>query len=141
MEKKNNTLLISIVVILIIALIGFNFESITGQEIADTKTTITVSPNYPIQAGERITITINPGPEGVYRRLNLEYSRGGGPRVQLNPPESKYGSYRILKKPFEITYITPAYWNNNPGVYYIYAFDYQTKDWVKSKDSYIIIEE
>lgn len=132
MKKESTTLIISIVVILIIALVGFNFQNITGYPISsaniDTTTKIDVFPKASINAGEYINVEVTPGSRCVDRRAYIEYTKGGGVRATIQP---KGTSKQKLCEPFTLTYKTQARWAEDPGVYFVKVFDFGTKEFVR----------
>ena len=126
------TLLVSVVIILVIALIGFNLQNITSYNVSDIKTdtTIRVYPNSEeksIIAGEYINVEVFPGSRCVDRRAYIDYTKGGGIKATLQPAGT---SLEKLCNPFTLTYKTLSEWEENPGVYYVKVFDFGTKDFV-----------
>ena len=130
MKKESTTLIVSVVVILIIALVGFNFQSITGYQVSDIKsdTRIDVYPKTDLDAGEYINVEIFPGSKCVDRRAYIYYAAGTGAKATVQPSGT---SKQKLCDPYTLTYKTQAVWGENPGVYYVKVFDFGTKDFVK----------
>ncbi len=131
MKKESITLIVAVVVILIIALIGFNFQGITGYPTLTnikTDTKIEVYPTTPINAGEYINVEVTPGARCVDRRAYIYYTVGGGVKATLQPVGT---SKQKLCEPFTLTYKTHPSWAEDPGVYYVKVFDFGTKDFVK----------
>lgn len=133
MKKETTTLIVSVIVILLIALVGFNIESITGYPIGNVKikTEIKIYPNSEdraINAGEYINVEVFPGERCVDRRAYIVYTKGGGVRATLQP---KGTSKQKLCEPFTLSYKTHSSWIESPGVYYVKVFDFGTKEFVK----------
>lgn len=129
-KNSGLTLLVSVIVILIIAFIGFNLENITSYNISNiqTSTNIEVYPKTPIEAGEYINVEVFPGTKCVDRRAYIYYAAGTGAKATLQPAGT---SKQKLCDPFTLNYKTLSEWKENPGVYYVKVFDYGTKDFVK----------
>lgn len=60
---KDNKILLSAILIILVALVSFNFGDITGKIVKDS-TVVAVSPSE-VTAGEYITVYVNPGSDGV----------------------------------------------------------------------------
>ncbi len=124
------TLLVSVIIILVVALIGFNLQSITSYNVSDIQksTNIDVYPKTPIQAGEYINVEVFPGSKCVDRRAYIYYAAGTGAKATLQPSGT---SKQKICEPFTLNYKTSSDWANDPGVYYVKVFDYGAKDFVK----------
>ena len=123
MKKESNSLIISMVVVLVIALIGFNFEGITGQVTGST--IIKVNPSE-LNAGEIITVEVTPSGcvnnvIGVYDDSNLR-------RATFS--SSITGRANKICKPFEASFKTYPSWKpteEETGLFFLKIFDYDSE--------------
>ena len=69
MEIDNKTLVAAILIILV-ALVVFNFSNITGQATKGALSSVSVSPTT-INAGQILLVSVVPGSNGVYQELEV----------------------------------------------------------------------
>lgn len=121
--NKSNRILIGAIFILVVALVSFNY-SITGNIIKD-KTVVSISPEV-INSGQKIYITVNPGPKGVYKKACLYHASNnlrktctyrvcGGTYKCLDTSTFSFGTHSL-----------------ESGIYYVKLFDYNINDYVKA---------
>ena len=144
----NRKILISIVLIALIAFLGFNFEKITGGVIKHSYPIVKVyQTNYPqqneVKAGGQITVEVKVGDYCVAPEISLYFGgvtyagekKSSGPRIAT---VTKKGSSRICKgetvldskDTFTVQYSTRPNWN---GDYYARVYfwkDRSTKDYL-----------
>lgn len=146
-SKVKKQILITIALIALIALIGFNFEKITGSVVHQYPIVKVYKTSYPqqneVKAGEKVTVQVQVGdycvdPEISFYFGGVTYSRkktSAGPRIAT---VTKKGSSRICKGDtvldskniFTIQYQTRPDWD---GDYYARVYfwkDRDTKDYL-----------
>lgn len=146
--KINRQILITIVLIALIAFLGFNFEKITGGVIKHQYPIVKVyKTNYPqqneVKAGDKITVEVKVGDYCVVPEISLYFGgvtytgekKSAGPRIAT---VTKKGSSRICKgetvldskNTFKVDYQTRPEWD---GDYYARVYfwkDRSTKDYL-----------
>lgn len=122
--EKSSRILIGAIFILVIALVSFNYNSLTGQVIK-SKTMISITPKV-INPGQKIYVTVNPGPKGVYKRACF---------YQAEDNLRKGCTYRVCGGSYKcldtstFSFSTHAW---EPGIHYVKIFDYDLDDYVKA---------
>ena len=130
MKKESNTLIISIMLILVIALVGFNFENMTAGAIRFGRTTVDVSPKF-ITAGEYINIRVNPGRGCVNRMIGI-YDDSELRRETVQPSGT---SKMKMCDPFTARYKTRSDWRpdiDESGLFFVKVFDYGKEEYIKT---------
>ncbi len=121
--EKSSRILIGAIFILIIALISFNYST-TGN-IIKAKTSISITPEV-INVGQKIYVTVKPGPNGVYKKACF---------YQAEDNLRKGCTYRVCGgsyKCFDISTFSFSTHSWYPGIHYIKIFDYNLNDYVKA---------
>ena len=124
--------LIIVVAIITFALISSTIGTLTGQassdiikrniaEIDSKESSVSVNPNI-LSSGEKLTITINPGPEGIDKIIEIWKDKGSkqeivdfGQRVNEGEKNS------CIVKCTKTTSKTITIRNYSPGLYYVKA--------------------
>lgn len=129
-KKKNNgvILLFTILALFMVAVLGFNFENTTASVVRFGRTTIDVSPKF-LDAGEYITVKVNPGRGCVNRMIGI-YDDS---ELRRATTQFRGGTYIKVCEPFTASYKTSADWMPNEGesgVFFVKVFDYGTESYV-----------
>lgn len=122
--EKSSRILIGAIFILVIALISFNYGSITGKSVIG-KTEISITPEA-IDSGEKIYITVKPGTHGVYKKACF---------YQAEDNLRKGCTYRVCGDSYKCFYSSTFSFsttNWDPGIHYVKIFDYDLDDYVKA---------
>ncbi len=130
-----------LIIILLIALISYNYDSITGALTRDwqlqgtenyRETQITIEPSE-ARAGQTVSLTIIPGSEGARKEMTVHYQNGikkdssrtwcniGYEREEIRSATKIVRSFKC-SEPKTINYRIPAAFA--PGDYYIRIYDY-----------------
>lgn len=129
--KRDNSLifLFTIIALFIVALVGFNFESMTSGMFW-SRASLEISPKF-INAGEYIEIKVIPGKGCVNRYVGI-YDDSELRRETAKPP----GTSKLkVCEPFTINYKTRADWKpgeDESGIFFIKVFDYGKEEYIKS---------
>ncbi|MBS3151277.1 hypothetical protein J4443_02770 [Candidatus Woesearchaeota archaeon] len=130
--KRDNSLIFvfSILALFIVALVGFNLESITSGTIKNTRTTTTVEvfPKF-LNAGQYVTLNVNPGVGCVNSVIGF-YDDSGLRRATAR---TEVGSPKKVCQPFAVRYKTSPTWKPNEdesGVFFAKVFDYNKEDYI-----------
>jgi hypothetical protein len=125
---KNNKILVSAALLLLIAALSLNFEgsNFTGSIIKNSVTKIYVEP-YTIEAGQVMDITVKPGKEGVNQEMIIKRAKndlrvaGESPRIckAYKCKEETSFEYRIRD-------------DYDEGVYYFEAYDRASESYVRT---------
>ena len=127
MKKESNTLIISIMLILVIALVGFNFDKITGQT-TGLITTLDVSPNI-LNAGQNIVVKVNP--QGCVNNIIGVYDDSDLRRATFS--SSVTGRAQKICKSFEASFKTYPAWKpgeDETGIFFVKIFDYEKEEFI-----------
>lgn len=132
-DKKGNGIIFisSIIALFVISIIGFNYDSFSGMTagaIKFGKASIEVNPKF-IDAGDEITITVNPGRGCVNRAIGI-YDES-----ELRRATTQYRGGTQIKvcEPFTARYTTSTSWkpgDDGSGVFFVKAFDYGTEKFI-----------
>ena len=117
--------MISMVVVLIIALIGFNFGGITGQVTGST----TIKVTSELNAGEIITVEVTPS--GCVNNIIGVYDDGDLRRATFSSTIT--GRANKICKPFEASFKTYPDWkpsDEETGLFFIKIFDYDSERFI-----------
>lgn len=101
---KDNKVLLSAVLVILVALVAFNFGDITGKAV-ESNTVIAVSPTS-VSFGEYdtiklLTIKVSPGKDGVDTKMYLHQENGfrvGGETVNICPDSLCYDEVTLTYK-------------------------------------------
>jgi len=130
-NKDHSIIFLTVVIALfIVAVVGFNMETISGQAINLGRTTISVNPKI-ISAGDDIEISVNPGKGCVNRFIGI-YDDS-----DLRKATTQYrgGTQTVVCKPFTATYKTSTNWKpkeDENGIFFVKTFDYGKDEFVKT---------
>ncbi|MBS3151276.1 hypothetical protein J4443_02765 [Candidatus Woesearchaeota archaeon] len=142
---ERNKILIGAIAIVLIALIGFNFNSITGNVVGNLKPDVTVFPGT-VKAGEKINIKVKPNKGCVDPEIGFYFSgklsdgtiRSSGGRKGVVTHKGGYkvckGNGLILDKDgtFTVGYRTEPNWDGEHFAKIFYWKDRNTKDSVNA---------
>lgn len=120
--EKSSRILIGAIFILVIALVSFNYGSITGFTVKQTE--ISITPN-PAPSGQKIYVTVDPGPNGVYKRACF---------YQAEDNLRKGCTYRVCGgsyKCFDVSTFSFSTHAWEPGIHYVKIFDYDLDNYVE----------
>lgn len=120
--EKGNRILIGAIFILIVALVSFNSNFMTGA-IAKSGVKISVAPD-PAESGQKIYVTINPGTEGIYNQACFYQAEDNLRRGCTSQVCDNYRCEEISTFSF-----STSGWK--AGIYYVQVFDYNVDDYVK----------
>ena len=128
--EKDNKVLISAILIILVALVSFNFGDITGKAVKEN-TVVAISP-LEVTAGETITVYVKPGSNGV-EKLAYVYSKKG---IRLPGTISLCRSSKC-EDVLSVEYKIIDTWDNNEGWdfrekskgYYVKVIDSRTEDY------------
>ncbi len=128
-KRDNSTIFVfSILALFIVALVGFNFESVTSGAIRNTKTTVDVSPKF-VNAGQYVMVNVNPG-NGCVNSVVGFYDDSGLRRATA---KTEIGSPKKVCQQFTVRYKTSPSWkpgDDESGVFVVKVFDYGKEDYV-----------
>ena len=131
-KKGNGVIFISaIIALFVISIIGFNYDSfgdLTAGAIKFGKTSIAVNPKF-IDAGDEITIIINPGRGCVNRAIGI-YDESNLRRATT---QYRGGTQIKVCEPFTARYKTSTSWkpgDGESGVFFVKTFDYGTEEFI-----------
>ncbi|MBI2507676.1 hypothetical protein HYV89_01875 [Candidatus Woesearchaeota archaeon] len=127
-KDKGVIFVFSIIALFIVALVGFNLENVTAGAIRSTKTTVDVSPKF-LNAGEYVTVTVNPGKYCVNSVVGF-YDDSGLRRATAR---TEIGSPKKVCQQFSVKYKTSSDWKpdeEESGVFLVKVFDYGKEDYI-----------
>lgn len=130
--KKDNSIIFvfSILALFIVALVGFNFESMTTGAIRNTKTSVDVTPKF-LNAGQYVTVSVKPGKDCVNSVVGF-YDDSGLRRATV---KTEVGSPKKVCQRFSVRYKTSPDWTPNDdesGVFMVKVFDYGKEDYIST---------
>ncbi|MEK6952907.1 MAG: hypothetical protein AABX29_07885 [Nanoarchaeota archaeon] len=111
MEQNNKTLLVAVLIILL-ALVAFNFNKISGRAVGDgSDVSIVVSPSVVTFSGDEtgkfITVTVDTGGVGVDSQLEL-FSVVGGLRERVSISDTLCGTKSLCNGVVSKQFLIPA---------------------------------
>lgn len=122
MENNIKTVLLAIF-ILLIAIVSFSFNEITGQGVKDEKrsSVISIVPDV-VKQGEIITVTVKPGDYGVFNRYMRIYREGAKYDSAVQATEREICGYgNRCKDTAQVKYRIEGTWE--PGNYYVRVWE------------------
>ncbi len=125
MEQQNKTLVLA-VLILLIAIVSFNFTGMTGEMIGNKITTITLDKTSVLPT-ETITLEIVPGSEGVDTDIDIYRADTEYRYMQSTATVCKY--YKCEDTSTVKFKVLDSF---EPGTYYFRVYDLAKKDYVKA---------
>ena len=145
-NKKEDKVLIALIVIFLVSIIGFNLNKLTGgiviQENKDVPI-VTVSPST-IKAGEYVTVNVKVRNACVHPTVELFFSgtKFDGTKTHESfrlgdvTKQGRYkfckGDYGLKDNSFKVTYKTSAGWGGDYYARVYYWTEDNTKDYVHS---------
>jgi hypothetical protein len=129
-RKKDNSVIFvfSVLALFVVALVGFNFESMTTGAILNSKTSVRITPEF-VNAGQYVTVNVDPGRECVNSVVGF-YDDSDSRKATVT---SKVGSYRKVCQAFSARYKTSPLWKpaeDESGLYFVKVFDYEKEDYI-----------
>lgn len=143
---ERNKIIIGAVAIVLIALIGFNFNNITGNVVGSLVPDVTVYPST-VKAGEKINIKVKPNKGCVDPEIGFYFSgklsdgsmtSSGGRKGTV----THKGGYKVCKGnglildkdgTFTVSYRTEPGWDGEHFAKIYYWKDRNTKDYVNAR--------
>jgi len=122
--------LVTVVALFVVAVVGFNFENLSGEVVSFGRTTLSVNPKI-VNAGQEIYITVNPGKGCVNRFVGI-YDDS---EIRRATTQYRGGSNTVVCESFTTTYKTSPSWKpeeGETGIFFVKVFDYGQEDFVKS---------
>ncbi len=124
--RQENKVLVWAVLILLIAIVSFNFTGITGEAIKEKTTTVMLDKTYALPS-ETITLTVIPGSKGVDTDIDV-YRADTDYRYMQSAAQvcKRYKCKDISEVKFKLI---DAF---EPGTYYFRLYDLGSKEYVKA---------
>ncbi len=126
---NNKKILIAILIILVVAMVFFDYGNFTGQ-VVKSSSVVTISPNT-IKQSDYIEINAVPTVNGISKKF---YICDDEDSCRWHSTLKICQSYKCAN-PFSARYKIGDW---EPGVYYVKFYDYSLKDYIKT---YFTVEE
>ena len=125
MKKENRILLAALAVFVLLIIVSFNNDGITGLAISDVSVTkLEVSPKV-VSVGDNVFISVYPGKDGVNEKVSFYQAEDNLRKYSVNEICNNY----VCFKDASFSFYVPSSWEY--GVYYIQVYDYGIKDFVR----------